>query len=233
MTPSLGFFATKIGPAWYGGPRWTSRCLIRDRQMTRKIFFDAVRASVFRGRLTAGQVAGIEAILDAWERRPAGGDVRWLAYMLATVFHETAATMQPVRETLAASDEAAATRLESAWARGRLGSVRTPYWRADAEGKYWFGRGLVQLTHKQNYQRMSEETGIDLVADPARAMEMEVAVAILVAGMEKGLFTGRRLADYFRAGRSDWVNARKIINGLDRAADVAAVGRAFLAALQS
>lgn len=81
--------------------------------------------------------------------------------------------------------------------------MKTPYWRADAEGRYWIGRGLVQLTHRANYQRMSRETGIDLVADPARAMEMEVAVAILFAGMEKGLFTGRRLADYFAGDRAD------------------------------
>jgi predicted chitinase len=199
--------------------------------MLRKIFFDAARASVFGGRLDQGQVAGMQAILDAWEARPAVGDARWLAYMLATTFHETAATMQPVRETLATTDAAAAARLESAWARGRLGSVKTPYWRADADGKCWFGRGLVQLTHKANYLRMSRETGVDLVADPGRAMEPAVAVAILFAGMEKGLFTGKRLADYFSAGRSDWVNARRIINGLDRAADVAAVGRSFLKAI--
>ena len=199
--------------------------------MVRKDFFDAVRASVFGGRLAPGQVAGTEAILDAWDRRTEPGDPRWLAYMLATTFHETAATMQPVRETLASSDAAAVARLESAWARGRLGSVRTPYWRADGDGKSWFGRGLVQLTHKANYIAMSRETGIDLVADPGRAMEPEVAVAILFAGMEKGLFTGRRLADYFAGGRSDWTNARRIINGLDRAAEIGALGRSFLAAI--
>lgn len=197
----------------------------------RKTFFDAVRTALFGGRLGKAQVAGMEAVLDAWDATRADGDRRWLAYMLAACFHETAATMQPVRETLAASDAAAAARLESAWSRGRLGAVKTPYWRADAEGKFWLGRGLVQLTHKANYERMSRETGIDLVADPGRAMEMDVAVAILFAGMEKGLFTGKRLADYFTGGRSDWVNARRIINGLDRAADVAAHGRIFHRAL--
>lgn len=209
-----------------------SSFLDKDMAMVRKGFFDAVRSGVFGGRLAAPQVAGIEAILDAWDRRPGPGDRRWLAYMLATTFHETAATMQPVRETLATSDAAAVARLESAWRRGRLGSVRTPYWRPDADGKSWFGRGLVQLTHKANYVAMSGETGIDLVADPSRAMEPAVAVAILFAGMEKGLFTGRRLADYFDAGRSDWVNARRIINGLDRAADVGAIGRRFLDAIE-
>ncbi|MBX9455535.1 MAG: hypothetical protein KL863_05610 [Rhizobium sp.] len=197
----------------------------------RKAFFAAVKANLFGGRLNKTQVDGTEAILDAWDSRRAEGDTRQLAYMLATTFHETAATMQPVRETLAASDAAAAARLESAWARGRLLAVKTPYWRADAQGRHWLGRGLVQLTHRANYERMSRETGIDLVADPGRAMEMDVAVAILFAGMEKGLFTGKRLADYFAAGLADWVNARRIINGLDRAADVAAQGRLFHQAL--
>ena len=200
-------------------------------QIDRKAFFADVRTGLFGGRLRQSQVAGIEAVLGAWEATRPQGDRRWLAYMLATAFHETAATMQPVRETLAASDAAAAARLESAWACGRLGSVRTPYWRPDAEGRCWLGRGLVQLTHKANYECMSRETGIDLVADPGRAMEMAVAVAILFAGMEKGLFTGRKLGDYFTAGRADWINARRIINGLDRAADVAAYGRCFHRAL--
>lgn len=199
--------------------------------INRKTFFDAVRDSLFGGRLSPRQVAGTEAILDAWSATRPDGDRRWLAYMLATAFHETAATMQPVRETLADNDASAAARLENAWARGRLVAVKTPYWRADADGKYWLGRGLVQLTHKANYERMSRETGIDLVAEPGRAMEMEVAVTILFAGMEKGLFTGRKLADYFAAGKADWSNARRIINGLDRAADVAAYGRAFHRAL--
>lgn len=199
--------------------------------INRKTFFATIRTALFGGRLSTAQVAGMTAVLDAWETSRAGGERRWLAYMLATAFHETAATMQPVRETLAATDAAAAARLESAWARGRLGSVKTPYWRPDANGKHWLGRGLVQLTHKANYERMAAETGIDLVAEPGRAMEMEVAVAILFAGMEKGLFTGRRLADYLAAGRSDWTNARRIINGLDRAADVAGYARAFYGAL--
>lgn len=197
----------------------------------RKAFFAETRTRLFGGRMSQAQVDGTRAILDAWQQRRAGGDTRQLAYMLATAFHETAATMQPVRETLATSDAAAAARLESAWARGRLRAVKTPYWRADPEGRYWLGRGLVQLTHRANYERMSRETGIDLVADPGRAMEMDVAVAILFSGMEKGLFTGRRLADYFAAGPADWVNARRIINGLDRAADVAAYGRLFHRAL--
>ncbi|CDZ38949.1 Putative chitinase [Neorhizobium galegae bv. officinalis] len=198
----------------------------------RHAFFDLVRAKLFKGRLVSGQVEGMTAILDAWRERDGQGEAQPLAYVLATAFHETAATMQPVRETLSASDRSAIARLDEAFTAGRLGSVKTPYWRPDEDGKSWLGRGLVQLTHRRNYEAMSAVTGIDLVADPGRAMEMPVSVAILIEGMRRGSFTGRKLGDYFGQGRADWVGARKIINGNDRADLVARHARVFTEALQ-
>lgn len=196
-------------------------------------FFDLVRTKLFKGRLAAGQVEGLTAILDAWRERDGQGEAQPLAYVLATAFHETAATMQPVRETLASSDRSAIARLDGAFAAGRLGSVKTPYWRPDADGKSWLGRGLVQLTHRRNYEAMSAVTGIDLLADPGRAMEMPVSVAILIEGMRRGSFTGRKLGDYFGQERADWVGARKIINGNDRADLVARHARLFAEALDT
>lgn len=199
----------------------------------RHAFFALVRTKLFGGRLTTGQVEGLTVILDAWQARVGQEEAPSLAYVLATAFHETAATMQPVRETLATSDRSAIARLDEAFAAGRLGSVKTPYWRPDAEGKSWLGRGLVQLTHRRNYEAMSEVTGIDLVTDPGRAMEMPVSVAILIEGMRRGSFTGRKLGDYFGQGRADWVGARKIINGNDRAELVARHARVFAQALDT
>ena len=201
--------------------------MVFDRQR----FFAAVRNAPFSGKLSGGQVQGTELVLDEFERIAPDGDARHLAYMLATAFHETAATMQPVRETLAASDDAAIIILDRAYAAGRLGQVTTPYWRRDAEGKSWLGRGLVQLTHKPNYVAMSAVTGIDLVARPERAMEPEVSATILVEGMLQGSFTGRRLSQYFNAQSEDWVGARAIINGRDRAELIAGYGRSFNTAL--
>ena len=199
--------------------------------LNRKLFYDHVRMGLFSGHLSRPQVTGIEAILDAWEAGAGGPDPRQLAYVLATAYHETAAAMQPVRETLADSDEEAIRILDAAFRKGQLPRVREPYWRRDADGLSWLGRGLVQLTHKDNYIRMSREIGFDLATDPARAMEMDVAVCILLAGMRKGLFTGRRLDDYFAAGKADWTGARRIVNGLDRAEAIAGYGRSFLTAL--
>ncbi|NHT78788.1 hypothetical protein G8E10_24125 [Rhizobiaceae bacterium CRRU44] len=205
--------------------------------MDRAVFFGNVRRTLFGGRLTSGQVVGMSAILERARAGPGGlagfYDRRWLAYMLATVHHETGRKMQPVRETMAASDAQAIARLDKAFAAGQLPTVRTPYWRRDAEGKSWLGRGLVQLTHRRNYERVSGLVGIDLVADPARAMDGATAVEILFIGMETGAFTGVSLADVFSAGRTDWVGARRIINGRDRAVDIAAQARAYHAALSA
>ena len=199
--------------------------------LNRRFFFDTVRTRLFGGRLKPGQVEGMAAILDRFEEIMAEGDDRWLAYMLATACHETAETMQPVRETLAASDARAMAILDDAFARGRLKAVKVPYWRVDEDGKSWLGRGFVQLTHKVNYATMSRATGIDLVSRPERAMEMEVAVTVLFRGMVDGLFTGRRLADYFSREREDWTGARRIINGTDRAALIAGYARTFYAGI--
>lgn len=201
--------------------------------MGRAGFFHQVRSGLHPKGLRRSQVAGYEAVLDAWDARLAHADRRWLAYMLATAFHETAGTMQPVRETLAASDDEAIARLEEAFAAGRLNGVKAPYWRPDADGKSWLGRGLVQLTHRANYKRMAQVTGIDLLARPDRAMEMDVAVVILLEGMRRGSFTGHRLDEFFSHAKTDWLNARRIVNGMDRAGLIAGYAQTFRQALDA
>ncbi|NLS02852.1 hypothetical protein HGP14_05635 [Rhizobium sp. P32RR-XVIII] len=198
----------------------------------RKFFFDSVRDSLFKGTLSEEQVEGMTAILDYFETHMPDGDLRWLAYILATAFHETAYTMQPVRETLADSDAKAIEILDRAYAAGKLPWVKTVYWRPDEDGKSWLGRGLVQLTHKRNYEAMSPMTGFDLVAEPDRAMEMATAVRILIEGMVAGSFTGHKLADHLNTDKEDWVNARRIVNGTDRAEKLAEYGKTFYAALR-
>ncbi|GEO84372.1 MULTISPECIES: glycoside hydrolase family 19 protein [Alphaproteobacteria] len=194
-------------------------------------FFKSVRRDLFSGRLTAAQVSGMKALVAGWRALGDVDDPCRLAYCLATAFHETGGRMQPVRETFAASDGTTIARLDRAYAAGLLPQVRRPYWRVDAEGKSWFGRGLVQITHKRNYQKLSEAIGVDLVGDPGRALKLDVAVKVLIVGMRDGLFSGVRLADAFGGESPDWTGARRIVNGRDRAALVAGYGRAFLAAL--
>jgi predicted chitinase len=153
--------------------------------------------------------------------------------MLATAHHETGGSLQAVRETFAATDDEAVARLERAFRAGKLPTVTTPYWRRDAGGRSYYGRGLVQMTHRENYQKMSRITGLDLVAEPDLALRLDVAATILVVGMTEGLFSGARLADFFCGMKADWTGARKIVNGRDRAAKIAATARIFDAAIRS
>lgn len=193
--------------------------------MDRRIFFDAVRGSVFRGRLSQTRVDGLNHLLDVWKRDCTGPDAQ-LAYCLATSFHETAHTMTPVRETLAKSDAQAVRRLDAAYAAGRL-KVSRPYWR---DG--FFGRGHVQLTHKANYAKMGSMLNVDLVGDPGLALDPDISARILFAGMLQGAFTGKRLDRYVSATRRDFRSARRVVNGMDRAGLVAGYADAFLEALR-
>ena len=95
------------------------------------------------------------------------------------------------------------------------------------------GRGFVQLTHRDNYERMSRVVGLDLVAEPDLAMKPDAAASILICGMQEGLFTGARLLDFFSGQKADWTGARKIVNGRDRAAKIAVTARTFDAAIRA
>ncbi len=200
-------------------------------RIDRTIFYAGLRSAVFGGRLGQGQVDGMEAVLTRFCGR-GWSDPRWLAYMLATAHHETAGTMQAVRETLAETDAQAVARLERAYRAGKLPMVAQPYWRPDAAGRSYYGRGLVQITHRANYATMSRVVGHDLVAEPDLALRLDVAATILVVGMTEGLFTGVRLSDAFFGMKTDWIGARKIVNGRDRAARIAAKAQIFDAAIR-
>jgi hypothetical protein len=179
--------------------------------INRDHFFQVVRAQLFHGSLKQKQVDGMSAILNNWEAKYANQDDRFLAYMLATTFHETATTMQPIEE----------------YGKGKGTAYGTP---DPVTGQVYYGRGFVQLTWKANYRKFATLLNIDLVGNPALALGLDVATQILFVGMIKGLFTGKKLADYFGAS-TDWVNARRIINGTDRAALIAGYAQTFYSAI--
>ena len=170
-------------------------------------FFDSVRASLFNGNITTKQFTGMQAILA---RGMNSFTVpRRIAYMLATAYHETDKTMQPIAE----------------YGKGK----GKPYGKVDPKtGEAYYGRGLVQLTWADNYKRMGKILGLPLYESPALAMEMPIAVRIMYEGMERGLFTGKALDDYFNATTDDPVNARRIVNGTDKAQLIAGYHYKFL-----
>lgn len=179
--------------------------------MNRAVFFDAIRNAPFPGSISPAQFGGVTALLDA---APPGLPTKHLAYCLATTFWETAHTMRPIEE----------------YGRGK----GRPYGVADpVTGKTYYGRGFVQLTWKSNYDKAGKILLADLVKKPELALDPDIAALILYQGMKDGWFTGRKLSDYFSASITDPVGARRIINGTDHAAEIAAIYSKFLAAIQA
>lgn len=187
--------------------------------MDRKLFFDSVRIPLFGGKLSTPQVLGAEALLDAFENYEVT-NTHHAANILAQVHHETGGYMSPIKETVFAShsnknpsDATVIARLDSAYADGKLTWVDTPYWK---DG--WFGRGMIQITHKSNYEKLGDLLEIDLVGDRDKALELEVSAAIAVVGMVTGAFTGKKLSDFsFPAALDAPPNRhpRRIVNGPD------------------
>jgi predicted chitinase len=196
--------------------------------MNMKIFFDRVRSSF--GALSQKQVDGFNAILSGWTMR-GEGDPRWLAYMLATSWHETAKTMQPIKEH---GSDAYFIRMYDPPPAGERPSVAKQLGNIyPGDGARYPGMGLVQLTGRSNYRKMGEKLNIDLEENPELALAPDVSAEIMFTGMGDGDFTGKKLPDYFSASKDDPVNARRIINGTDKADLIAGYHRKFLAAIKA
>ena len=180
-------------------------------------FFDHMRSGPPLGpTLSQGEVAGCERILAACAA--AGFPLAWAAYALATSVHETAGTLAPVRE----------------YGKG-AGKVYGKPGRNG--GQIAYGRGDVQLTWDENYERADRELALNgaLVADYDLALDPKVSARVLVAGMEGGWFTGKGLRLFLPqiARREQFVAARKIVNGTDKAELIAGYAQTFQAALQA
>lgn len=169
--------------------------------MNRTIFYEYVKRAPFGGRITPAQREGLDKILDHWDSSGLE-DNRWLAYMLATVFHETAATMQPIEEK-----------------GGDKYLKSKPYYP-------WYGRGLVQITWEENYKKFGLKRA-------SEALEWEVALDIMFRGMVDGMFTGRKLNQFFNDRKDDPVGARKIINAMDKAKLIAGYHKNFLDSIEA
>ena len=181
--------------------------------MDRKAFYASLRArgsGVFGTSLSQSQVNGLESLLDEAISRAV--PLKHFAYMLATAYHETAHTMQPIREI--------------GKGKGRKYGVPT-----DPYGHVYYGRGYVQLTWIENYAKASKALGVNFVKDPDRVMEPKLAAAIMFVGMSEGWFTERKLTDYILGTKVDYVGARRIINGTDKAKQIAGYAVAFETAL--
>lgn len=172
-------------------------------------FYEAVRA--ITGALDQVQVDVIQAMLAEGSR----WSMAWMAYGLATAWHE--ARLRPIEEI----------------GKGKGMPYGVP---GRNGGQIPYGRGLAQLTHDDNYEKADEELRLHgaLIRDYAKALDPDIAVAILISGMTEGWFTGKGLGDYLpdqRGAPAQFVAARRIINGTDRAEMIAGYAQQFQAAL--
>lgn len=181
-------------------------------------FFDHMRGTRILGpTFTEAEVAGCNALLAACGAPNWG--VGWTAIGLATAYHETAGTMQPLRE----------------YGRGK----GRPYGKPGKHNQAQYGRGYVQLTWDANYERADRKLGLDgkLLANFDLALDPAIAAAILVRGMQEGWFTAKKLGDFMpieAAGtREAFKKSRVIINGHDKDTLIAGYAVEFAAALQA
>jgi len=135
-----------------------------------------------------------------------------IAYVIATAEHESAGTFRPVKEAFWLSDSYRKTHF-----------YYYPY----------YGRGFVQLTHKYNYKKYSELLDIDFVTNPDKVLDRKISLFILVHGCSTGLFSGKRLGEYINKNEKDYINARKVINGRDKAKHIAKLANKWLNMLNS
>lgn len=189
--------------------------------MDRSQFYAVVRGAM--GSLTQPNVVGFELFLNEGERRQE--PLNRLAYVLATVWWETGKTMQPVREAY--------------WV-GHGNEAVAENWRRTHLRYYpFYGRSYPQFTWEGNYRKASDAwnakyrgagPAVDFVANPDAIMNPAYGVPLTFDAMENGWFTGRDLADYIdtvdendAADFQEFAAARRIVNGTDRAGDIAQI----------
>jgi hypothetical protein len=206
----------------------------KQQIIDRKHFFQKFRSQFYAIKeKEAYLVDRYERVLDYWDSQPHLTDLRWLAYILATTYHETGRRIQAVRECFGKTDQASIDCVTGLYRRGR---IKRNYAKIDPKtGKAYFGRGHVQLTWDYNYKRMGKELGMNdkVYVNPDLALHPDTSVAIMAEGMIKGLFTGKKLSQYFNSKSTNWGGARRIVNGLDKYQQIGGYARKFYATLKT
>lgn len=183
--------------------------------MNRSVFFGGIRPLMPGSRITQAQVHRIEAVLNGLEERSV--PLNQQAYIFATAHHES-------DRWRAMTEYASGAAYEG---RKDLGNTEK------GDGVRYKGRSFLMITGRRNYADWSKRLGVDFLAQPYLVSDLKYAVPILIDGMLLGTFTGKKLGDYVSKAKSDFVGARRVINGTDRAALIAGYARIYLSALKT
>lgn len=161
--------------------------------------------------------AGLNHLFDSWEKF-GDADANRLAFVLGTARRESSDTFAPVREAphCGADEECrerAIGKLLAARAAKSGKPSRANYSLPDANGQRYYGRGFVQITLRENYQKTGAMLGLDLVSDPDRVLDPKIAGEILIRSMLEGWYGSKKpLSAYIDGNKLDWINARNNVN---------------------
>lgn len=203
------------------------RQAIESKRFKLDFDFDRFKQLFKKTRLTQDFVDSVNILFRAFNEYNTydGTNPLYVAYMLATAWHETSYTMLPIKEL-------GSYQYLSKYDTGRLARILGNTPEADGDGQFYAGKGYVQITGKDNYRKFSLLLNIDLLRFPDLALDPVIASKILVIGSLRGLFTTKKLSDYIRHGyRLEFVSARRVINGNDKALDIALHAEKFLECL--
>lgn len=210
-----------------------------EKQSVRaKLFANLRGGSMFAHGFTQQQVSGLDNLLDVWDGWYAADPIDLLAYNLATAFHETAGTMQPIKER-------GPVRYFDKYEPGtKIGKVLGNTKKGD--GYRFRGEGHVQNTGRRNAayasKRLNEVFGldVDLVKDPGKRGDPFISAHSLFLGNKEGWWTGKDLLDFLDGEDEDdaedlreFINARRVVNGTDKATKIAHYAIEFEHALRS
>lgn len=164
--------------------------------------------------------AAIRELIGFVNFDPAWSHLRHVAYTLATVRHEAGSLFRPRREIRAPAGT-------------KHRRLQDRYWYTG-----YYGRGYVQLTWDWNYKkagialagqsfggvRIEAET---LLRQPDLLLQPAISYAVLARGMREGWFTGKKLSDFITPTTTDYVRARRTVNGSDKADLIAGYAAQF------
>lgn len=157
-------------------------------------------------KMSEKQKEGVVTLHKAMANLP----LKQKAYILATVYHETDKTMQPITEY-------GGIKYFDKYDTGSIAKALGNTPEKDGDGYKYRGRGYVMITGHSNYYKASKKLVVDFVNNPDLVTDSKYAVKILIFGMLEGWFTGKKLSDYVTDKASDYYNARRVVNDVDDA----------------